>query len=88
MKNLLYTAERNIVVFTIAHSNKVGIARSTRCDGCLDIKPCFIIESFAPTLCPDCLREMFQLSAAHFEPGPGGPPKENPPLYPGGPPEG
>ncbi len=77
MKNLSYTKERNLVVFSVAHSNKVGIARSTRCDGCEEIKPCYLIDSFAPTICPDCLKEMFGLAAAHFEPGPSRPPEEN-----------
>jgi len=76
MKNPLYVKHDNMVAFGIAHSNKVGIARVSRCDACLETKHCYIVESFAPTICLDCLKEMFEISDAHFEPGPNRPPEE------------
>ncbi len=75
MKLLLFQSSGNMVVFDVSHNLKVGISRKALCDGCQETKPCYIIETFAPTICKECLSQMFQIAAAHFEPGPSRPPE-------------
>ncbi len=80
MKYLMFEKLDSIVKFDVFGGRVVGILKTGTCHRCLEEKPVFVIANFSTTICKECLLEMFEISLAHFEPGPHRPPEEGRPA--------